>query len=88
MTRRDLAIWKYASANSTNVRHVVTTRVDTPLVRLGDGCHVSSGDPPRALDVASAAMGRRNMEMTDEEVELWLDLGQRARQFEARSTAG
>lgn len=47
----------------------------------------SCGDPLRALDVASAVMGRRNMDMTDEEVELFLDLGQRVQQFEARSAS-
>jgi len=46
---------------------------------------VSPGDPLRALDVASAVMRRRNIDLTDEEVELFLDLGQRAQQFEARS---
>jgi len=46
---------------------------------------VSPGDPLRALDVASAVMGRRNMDMTDEEVELFLDLGQRVQQFEPRN---
>ena len=46
---------------------------------------MSPGDPLRALDVASAVMGRRNIDMTDEEVELFLDLGQRVQQFEARS---
>ncbi len=45
---------------------------------------VSPGDPLRALDVASAVMGRRNMDMTDEEVELFLDLGQRVQEYEAR----
>ena len=49
---------------------------------------VSPGDPLRALDVASAVMGRRNIDMTDEEVELFLDLGQRVQQFEARSSPG
>jgi len=46
---------------------------------------VSPGDPLRALDVASAVMGRRNVDMTDEEVELFLDLGQRVQQYEPRS---
>jgi UDP-N-acetylglucosamine diphosphorylase/glucosamine-1-phosphate N-acetyltransferase len=49
--------------------------------------HISPGDPLRALDVATAVMGRRNLDMTDEEVELFLDLGQRTQQFEARSTS-
>jgi UDP-N-acetylglucosamine diphosphorylase / glucose-1-phosphate thymidylyltransferase / UDP-N-acetylgalactosamine diphosphorylase / glucosamine-1-phosphate N-acetyltransferase / galactosamine-1-phosphate N-acetyltransferase len=43
---------------------------------------VAPGDPLRALDVASAVMGRRNIDMTDEEVELFLDLGQRVQQYE------
>ncbi len=46
---------------------------------------VSPGDPLKALDVAAAVMSRRNIEMTDEEVELFLDLGQRVRQFESGS---
>jgi len=46
---------------------------------------VSPGDLHRALDVASAVMGRRNVDMTDEEVALFLDLGQRVQQFELRS---
>jgi len=45
---------------------------------------LSSGDPLRALDVAAAVMSRRNVEMTDEEVELFLDLGTRVKQFESR----
>ena len=45
---------------------------------------VSSGDPLRALDVAAAVMSRRNVEMTDEEVELFLDLGTRVNEFESR----
>jgi UDP-N-acetylglucosamine diphosphorylase/glucosamine-1-phosphate N-acetyltransferase len=45
---------------------------------------LSLGDPLKALDVATAVMGRRNVDMTDEEVELFLDLGQRVRQFEGR----
>lgn len=46
---------------------------------------VSPGDPHRALDVARAVMKRRNVDMTDEEVALFLDLGQRVQQYEARS---
>jgi len=49
-----------------------------------DKC-VSPGDPHRALDVARAVMKRRNVDMTDDEVELFTDLGQRVQQFEARS---
>lgn len=46
------------------------------------------GDPLRLLDVACAAMARRNIDMTDEEVELFLDLGSRVRTYESpgRST--
>jgi UDP-N-acetylglucosamine diphosphorylase/glucosamine-1-phosphate N-acetyltransferase len=51
---------------------------------------VRTGDPLRLLDVATAAMARRDVDMTDEEVELFLDLGKRVRSFEAtaRSTSG
>ncbi len=49
--------------------------------------HISPGDPLKALNVATAVMGRRNVDMTDEEVELFLDLGHRVQQFEARSTS-
>jgi hypothetical protein len=49
--------------------------------------HIAPGDPLRALDVASAVMGRRDIDMTDEEVELFLDLGQRVQQFETRATS-
>ncbi len=49
--------------------------------------HISPGDPLKALDVATAVMGRRNIDMTDEEVELFLDLGQRVQHYEARSTS-
>lgn len=45
---------------------------------------VSAGDPLRLLDAASAAMARRNVDMTDDEVELFLDLGTRVRSYEAR----
>lgn len=48
---------------------------------------VLSGDALKALDVAVAVMARRNVEMTDEEVELFLDLGQRVQQFESRSAS-
>lgn len=43
---------------------------------------VRRGDPARLLDVAVAAMARRNVEMTDAEVELMLDLGDRVREYE------
>lgn len=43
---------------------------------------VRKGDPARLLDVAVAAMARRNVEMTDAEVELVLDLGERVREYE------
>lgn len=46
---------------------------------------VSAGDPLRLLDVASAVMARRDVDMTDEEVELFLDLGTRVKSFEARA---
>lgn len=44
---------------------------------------VGAGDPLRMLDAASAAMARRNVDMTDDEVELFIDLGTRVRTFEA-----
>ncbi|MCH7591417.1 MAG: hypothetical protein IH989_01375 [Planctomycetes bacterium] len=43
---------------------------------------VAPGDVNRLLDVASAVMARRNIDMTDDEVELFLDLGERVRTFE------
>jgi UDP-N-acetylglucosamine diphosphorylase/glucosamine-1-phosphate N-acetyltransferase len=43
---------------------------------------VRKGDPPRMLDIAVATMARRNVEMTDAEVELLLDLGDRVREYE------
>ena len=45
---------------------------------------IREGDPLRLLDAACAAMARRNMDMTDEEVELFLDLGTRVRTHESR----
>jgi len=48
--------------------------------------HLSPGDSLRALDVASVVMARRNIDMTDEEIELFLDLSQRVQQFEARAS--
>ncbi len=46
---------------------------------------VTTGDPLRLLDAASAMMARRNIDMTDEEVELFLELRQVARTYEARA---
>lgn len=43
---------------------------------------VTSGDPPRLLDVAVKMMARRNVDMTDAEVELFLELSDRAKSFE------
>ncbi len=40
---------------------------------------IKSGDPGHLLDVATRVMHRRNIDMTDEEVELFLDLGARAK---------
>jgi UDP-N-acetylglucosamine diphosphorylase/glucosamine-1-phosphate N-acetyltransferase len=40
------------------------------------------GDPARLLDVATNVMARRDIDMTDEEIELFLDLGDRVKQFE------
>lgn len=40
---------------------------------------IRDGDPARLLDVATRAMSRRSVDMTDDEVELFLDLGTRAR---------
>lgn len=44
-----------------------------------------AGDPLRLLDAASAAMARRDVDMTDDEVELFLDLGKRVKSFEANA---
>ena len=46
---------------------------------------VGAGDPMRLLDVACAAMARRNVEMTDDEVELFIEMGTIAKEFEARA---
>jgi UDP-N-acetylglucosamine diphosphorylase/glucosamine-1-phosphate N-acetyltransferase len=46
--------------------------------------HIGHGDPLRILDVAATVMARRDVEMTDEEVELFLELGQRVQHYEAR----
>ncbi len=45
---------------------------------------VGVGDPLRLLDSACAAMVRRDVDMTDDEVELFLDLGSRVRLYEAK----
>jgi UDP-N-acetylglucosamine diphosphorylase/glucosamine-1-phosphate N-acetyltransferase len=45
---------------------------------------VSPGDPLRLLDASCAAMARRQVDMTDDEIELLLDLGTRARSYEGR----
>ncbi len=44
---------------------------------------ITRGDPLRMLDAASATMTRRNIDMTDDEVELFIDLGARVGSFEA-----
>ncbi len=44
---------------------------------------IKLGDPLRLLDVAVAGMVRRGVDITDEEVELMLDLGTRVKSFEA-----
>ncbi|HNQ23890.1 MAG TPA: putative sugar nucleotidyl transferase [Phycisphaerae bacterium] len=45
---------------------------------------VNRGDPARLLDVAVKVMSRRHVDITDEEVELMLDLGTRAFALEQR----
>jgi UDP-N-acetylglucosamine diphosphorylase/glucosamine-1-phosphate N-acetyltransferase len=40
------------------------------------------GKPDRLLDVASKVMARRNIDLTDDEVELFLDLGTRVQEYE------
>ncbi len=42
-----------------------------------------AGDPARLLDVATKVMARRGIDMTDEEVDLFLDLGTRAVDLES-----
>jgi UDP-N-acetylglucosamine diphosphorylase/glucosamine-1-phosphate N-acetyltransferase len=49
------------------------------------GESIRSGDPLRAMDVASAMMARRHVDLTDEEVDLFSALPDRVREFEARS---
>lgn len=46
---------------------------------------LSAGDPLRLLDAASAAMARRDVDMTDDEVELFLDLGTRVQSYEEKA---
>jgi UDP-N-acetylglucosamine diphosphorylase / glucose-1-phosphate thymidylyltransferase / UDP-N-acetylgalactosamine diphosphorylase / glucosamine-1-phosphate N-acetyltransferase / galactosamine-1-phosphate N-acetyltransferase len=46
---------------------------------------MGAGDPARLLDAACAAMTRRNVDMTDEEIELFLELGAIAQRFERRA---
>jgi UDP-N-acetylglucosamine diphosphorylase/glucosamine-1-phosphate N-acetyltransferase len=43
---------------------------------------VRAGDPLRLLDAACAVMARRDVDMTDDEVELFSELGQRVKDFE------
>ena len=43
------------------------------------------GDPMRLLDSACAAMARRNVDMTDDEVELMIDLATRVQEYEGRA---
>ena len=43
---------------------------------------ISAGDPARMLDVASMVMARRDIDMTDEEIELFLDLPTYTEKFE------
>ncbi|MFQ5413877.1 MAG: putative sugar nucleotidyl transferase [Phycisphaerae bacterium] len=64
---------------------VVTSRVTPKFVPsfgwvTDDG--VKAGDPGKLLDVASAVMARRHVDMTDDEVELFLELDALARTFE------
>ena len=47
--------------------------------------YMRPGDALRAMDYASAMMARRQVDMTDEEVELFSDLTTRVREFEARA---
>ena len=51
---------------------------------LTDG-EMTRGDVNRLLDCAVTVMARRNVEMTDSEVELFLDLGDRVRGYEPSS---
>jgi UDP-N-acetylglucosamine diphosphorylase/glucosamine-1-phosphate N-acetyltransferase len=47
---------------------------------------IAQGDPGRLLDLATVVMARRNVDMTDAEVELFLDLPIRTEAFEQEST--
>jgi UDP-N-acetylglucosamine diphosphorylase/glucosamine-1-phosphate N-acetyltransferase len=47
----------------------------------------AAGDHRRALDVAKAVMARRSIDMTNEEVELFLKLGEIVHEHELRSSA-
>ncbi len=47
------------------------------------GIHAGKAD--RMLDTATKVMARRNIDMTDEEIELFLDLGTRVREVEAKA---
>ena len=46
---------------------------------------LSAGKPDRLLDVATRMMVRRGVDMTDDEVELFLELGERARSLESKN---
>jgi UDP-N-acetylglucosamine diphosphorylase/glucosamine-1-phosphate N-acetyltransferase len=46
---------------------------------------VTGSDPARALDVATTMMTRRNIDLTDQEVELFMSLEKRTRNHEARA---
>lgn len=46
---------------------------------------LSAADPARMLDIATTVMARRDVDMTDEEVELFLDLPKIAQRYEARA---
>ncbi len=46
------------------------------------GDRVALGDPMRAMDVASAMMARRHVDLTDEEIELFSNLVARVRHYE------
>lgn len=47
---------------------------------------LSAGDPARLLDVATKVMARRDVDMTDDEIELFLDLGSRIPSLESTGT--
>lgn len=65
--------------------NVVTTRIAPKWVPsfgwVGEE-GIAPGDPSKLLDVATKVMARRGLDMTDEEVELFLDLEARARSHE------